>query len=91
MKTRRTLFITAGLAGTLALLGCPPAPTPQQQGGGMGQGTMHEQGTGGQGTMHEQGTGGQGTMHDQGTGSGQRMMDGQGAGTGPGATTPPPK
>ena len=91
MKTRRTLFITAGLAGTLALLGCPPAPTPQQQGGGMGQGTMHDQGTGGQGTMH-----------DQGTGSGQRMMDGQGAGTGPGAmgseagtmphgTTPPPK
>ncbi len=80
MKTRQTLFITAVLAGTLTLLGCPPAPTPQQQGGGMGQGTMHDQGTGS----------GQRMMDGQGAGTGPGAM-GSEAGTMPHGTTPPPK
>jgi hypothetical protein len=72
MNPLRTLSIAAGVAASLALVGCPPAPSsspPKSE-------------TTGAGAMHDQGAAGQGTMHDRGSGSGQGMMNGQGS-TGP--------
>lgn len=73
MNALRTLSIAAGVAASLALVGCPPAPTATpSNGGATGAGTMHDRGA----------APGQGTMHDGGTGTGHGMMNGQGA-TGP--------
>jgi len=78
MNVRRTLSLAAGVAASLVLAGCPPAPSSAPPNGGAT----------GAGTMHDQGAAGQGTMHDRGSGSGQGMMNGQGP-TGPsGAPTP---
>lgn len=83
MNPVRTLSIAAGVAASLALAGCPPAPASAPP----------KDGATGAGTMHDQGAGEKGTMHDRGSGSGQGMTDGQGT-TGPTGTpmhgaTPP--
>jgi hypothetical protein len=72
MNPLRTLSIAAGVAASLALIGCPPTPSSSPP---KGEAT-------GAGAMHDPGAAGQGTMHDRGSGSEQGMMNGQGS-TGP--------